>query len=105
MPVAAPLGLAFGSVYLYGGGYLNRAWGDRKLAMLRAAEALLVNGGVGRPFRIASGLQVEADWLAGLDPEDGEALRRFDFFGVRGIATPRGPGGPGFGGRDARDGR
>jgi hypothetical protein len=80
VPVAAPAGLGFGACYLYGGGYLNRLWGGRKLAMLGAAEALLAAGGVAAPCRVASGLQVEADWVAA-----GEAagLARFELLGAR----------------------
>ncbi len=78
--VAAPVELAFGACYLYGGGYLNRLWGGRKLAMLGAAEALLRAGGVEAPYRVSSGLQVEPEWVAG---EDGAQLRRFDLHGAR----------------------
>lgn len=83
LPLAAPTELAFGACYLYGGGYLNRFWGDRKLAMLRGAEALLEAGGAASPYRVSSGLQVEADWIAGLEEEDASVLRSFDFLGVR----------------------
>ena len=79
LPVAAPIGLAFGATYLYGGGYLNRLWGARKLAMLDAADALLAAGG-DASCRLSSGLQVEPGWLAGLAGDgaaalDGVALR------------------------------
>jgi Polysaccharide pyruvyl transferase len=83
LPLAAPPELSFGACYLYGGGYLNRAWGERKLAMLRAAEDLLEAGGTSEIYRLASGLQVEADWIAQLDEADAAALRCFDFLGVR----------------------
>lgn len=83
LPVPAPADLAFGTCYLYGGGYLNAAWGERKLAMLRAAEALLDGGGADRVCRLSSGLQVEADWLANLDSSDAEALRAFELLGAR----------------------
>jgi hypothetical protein len=80
VPVAAPIELGFGACYLYGGGYLNRLWGARKLAMLGAAEALLAAGGAAAPCRVASGLQVEADWVAaGAAPE----LARFELLGAR----------------------
>ncbi len=82
-PVPAPAGLAFGATYLYGGGYLNGAWGERKLTMLRSAESLLAAGGVQVPCRVASGLQVEADWIARLGEEDTATLRAFEFLGVR----------------------
>jgi hypothetical protein len=64
LPVPAPVELAFGACYLYGGGYLNRLWGARKLAMLAAAETLLAGGGLTAPCRLATGLQVEAGWVA-----------------------------------------
>jgi hypothetical protein len=78
--VAAPVELGFGACYLYGGGYLNRLWGARKLALLGAAEALLAAGGVAAPCRVASGLQVEAGWVAaGAAPD----LARFELLGGR----------------------
>lgn len=83
LPVAAPADLAFGASYLYGGGYLNASWGDRKLAMLRSAEALLAAGGAPAPCRVASGLQAEAAWIAGLAEADTALLRSFEVLGVR----------------------
>jgi hypothetical protein len=83
LPVPAPVSLAFGASYLYGGGYLNGSWGDRKLAMLRSAESLLAAGGAPAPCRVASGLQVDADWISGLAAEDAATLRAFEFLGVR----------------------
>lgn len=79
-PVAAPVELGFGACYLYGGGYLNRLWGGRKLAMLGAAEALLTAGGVAAPCRVATGLQVESGWVAA---EGSPSLARFDLLGGR----------------------
>jgi hypothetical protein len=80
VPVATPAELAFGAAYLYGGGYLNRLWGERKLAMLAAAEALLAAGQPAATCRLSSGLQVEPAWLA-----SGEAavLGDFDLLGAR----------------------
>ena len=83
LPVAAPVELIFGACYLYGGGYLNHLWGNRKLAMLRSAEALLGAGGAELVSRLSSGLQVDAEWVARLDPADAAALRSFDLLGVR----------------------
>lgn len=83
LPAAAPAGLAFGATYLYGGGYLNRDWGARKLTMLGAAEALLLAGGAEPSCRLASGLQVDPAWVAGLEETGLSALRRFDFLGAR----------------------
>ncbi|MDX6595128.1 MAG: hypothetical protein QOI72_510 [Solirubrobacterales bacterium] len=80
VPVAAPVDLAFGASYLYGGGYLNHRWGARKLAMLGAAEALLAGGGAGAPYRVSTGLQVEAGWIAGADALP---LGGFDLLGAR----------------------
>lgn len=82
-PVAAPAELAAGAIYLYGGGYLNSSWGERKLAMLGAAEALLTAGTGGSLFRISSGLQVEPAWIAELEERDAAALRSFDFLSAR----------------------
>jgi polysaccharide pyruvyl transferase WcaK-like protein len=80
--VDPPGALEFGACYLYGGGYLNRSWGERKLSMLAAAEALL-SGTRGRIHRVSSGLQADAEWLSGLAPEKLGALRSFDMLGVR----------------------
>src|SRR5215218_4501867 len=41
VPIAAGPGLTTAVTYFYGGGYFNGLWGDRKLAMMRAAEAVL----------------------------------------------------------------
>jgi hypothetical protein len=85
--VAAPAALNFGACYLYGGGYCNRRWGARKLAMLESAETLLAEGGAGRICRLASGLQVEAEWVAELDDRERAALGDFDLLGVRDRAS------------------
>jgi len=87
LPVPTPERLSFGACYLYGGGYLNPSWGKRKLAMLRAAEALLAAGGLEEVCRIASGLQVDAGWVDGLAEEDAALLRSFELFGVRDRAS------------------
>lgn len=81
--VPAPRDLAFGATYLYGGGYLNGSWGARKLELLRSGEELLAAGGAPASCRIASGLQVEAGWIAGLGEEDAALLRSFELLGVR----------------------
>jgi hypothetical protein len=83
VPAGAPAELAFGACYLYGGGYLNRFWGDRKLAMLHAAVTLLEAGGAGSVCRVSSGLQVESGWIGELGEVDAAALRSFIFLGVR----------------------
>jgi len=88
LAVAAPVDLAFGASYLYGGGYLNRLWGERKLALLAAAEALLADGGAASSCHLSSGLQVEPGWVAEL--ADGtSAIDRLDFLGARGDASRR----------------
>lgn len=87
LPVAAPVELAFAGAYLYGGGYLNRSWGARKLAMLGAAEALLEAGGAAGIARVSSGLQVEADWIAELGERDAGPLRSFALHGARDPAS------------------
>jgi hypothetical protein len=83
LPVAAPADLAFAACYLYGGGYLNRSWGARKLAMLAAAEALLGEGGAERVYRISSGLQTDAEWLSTLADDERARLRSFALLGAR----------------------
>jgi polysaccharide pyruvyl transferase WcaK-like protein len=86
-PVAGPVDLAFAACYLYGGGYLNSAWGERKLAMLRAAEGLIAGGGAAATCRISSGLQIDAEWIASLSSAHAEALRAFEPLGVRDPAS------------------
>jgi hypothetical protein len=81
VPVEPPRGVPLAISYLYGGGFLNPSWGGRKLAMLSAVEDLL--GGVGTVVRLASGQQVDAGWIAGLDPAEAELLRRFELWGAR----------------------
>jgi len=71
--------------YLYGGGFLNPSWGDRKLGMLRATEVVVA--GADQVARLASGQQVDAGWIAGLDAADTEMLRRFQFLGARDDAS------------------
>jgi hypothetical protein len=83
VPVPAPRDAAFTACYLYGGGYLNHYWGERKLAMLSAAEALLQGSGATEICRLSSGLQVDAGWIAGLDPADSARLASFDLLGAR----------------------
>lgn len=81
VPVRAPDGLGLAVSYLYGGGFLNPSWGERKLAMLRAVEGVFE--GAGRVTRFASGLQADSAWVGGLDPGDFEMLRRFELWGGR----------------------
>lgn len=83
LPVVAPAELAFAGLYLYGGGYLNPAWGERKLAMLRSAEALLGAGDPTRTTRVASGLQVDPSWTSALGERDAAMLRSFGLLGAR----------------------
>jgi polysaccharide pyruvyl transferase WcaK-like protein len=86
-PAALPTGMRAGAVYLYGGGYLNPWWGERKLAMARAGEALLREVGLPRADVVSSGLQVDAGWLAGIDPRIAEPLGRAGVIGVRDEAS------------------
>jgi len=83
VPVSAGPGLTSAVSYFYGGGYFNGLWGDRKLAMMRAAEALVAAAGPREIRRVGSGLQVEAAWLDGLSPADVAFLRAFELLGTR----------------------
>jgi|GEM_PF-559949 len=83
VPIAAGPELAAATTYFYGGGYFNGFWGDRKLAMMRAAEAVLAEAQPPEVCRVGSGLQVEAAWLAGLSAEDTALLRAFELLGTR----------------------
>jgi len=81
VPVTPQNALKLGVTYLYGGGFLNPSWGERKLAMLRAAEGQLAEART--VIRVASGLQVDAEWIDGLDPADKATLRDFEVLGGR----------------------
>jgi hypothetical protein len=83
VPVAARAELSTGISYFYGGGYFNGLWGDRKLAMMRAAEGVLAEARPRTICRVGSGLQVEAAWLDGLADEDADLLRAFELLGTR----------------------
>jgi hypothetical protein len=89
LPVAVPPNLAAGGIYLYGGGYLNPSWGERKLAMLRAAEDLLQSAGVSAAARVSSGLQADPAWLQALPPADQALLGSFAVLGARDPLTAR----------------
>jgi Polysaccharide pyruvyl transferase len=81
LPLPAPARLAFSACYLYGGGYLNPSWGERKLAMLDTAEALLAESGTPPSCRLSSGLQVDPEWIG--EPAQAERLRSFELLGAR----------------------
>ncbi|HEU4461897.1 MAG TPA: polysaccharide pyruvyl transferase family protein [Solirubrobacterales bacterium] len=85
VPVTPPRSLNLGVSYLYGGGFLNPSWGERKLAMLRAVEAQLEQAWT--VARVSSGLQVDAGWIEGLDPADKAILRNFELLGGRDDAS------------------
>ncbi|HET9198543.1 MAG TPA: polysaccharide pyruvyl transferase family protein [Solirubrobacterales bacterium] len=85
VPVEPPAAGAPAISYLYGGGYLNPSWGERKLAMLRAVEELVA--GAGRAVRVASGQQVDPGWIGGLGSAEAELLRRFELLGARDDAS------------------
>jgi polysaccharide pyruvyl transferase WcaK-like protein len=81
--LSAPSALASAAIYLYGGGYLNPSWGERKLSMARVLEDLLRGIDVPASVRLTSGLQVDPVWLDSFSPEDLELLRSFDLLGAR----------------------
>jgi Polysaccharide pyruvyl transferase len=83
VPAATDTCALFSAVYLYGGGYLNARWGDRKLAMLSSAEAFLRALGIEPRCRVATGVQVEARWARDLAPADVATLQRFELLGGR----------------------
>ena len=85
VPVPPPDSLGLGVIYLYGGGYLNPSWGERKLAMLGAAEALV--SGAARVSKVATGLQIDRDWIAALASADAARLRGFELLGARDDAS------------------
>ncbi|HYH53495.1 MAG TPA: polysaccharide pyruvyl transferase family protein [Solirubrobacterales bacterium] len=76
-----PMAPRFALSYLYGGGFLNPSWGERKLAMLRAVEGAVE--GAGAVTRIASGQQVDAGWISQLGPADTALLASFELLGAR----------------------
>jgi polysaccharide pyruvyl transferase WcaK-like protein len=81
VPAPTPLIPGPAVSYLYGGGFLNPWWGDRKLAMLRAAEQLVAEADT--TLRFSSGLQVDTGWIRDLTPADAELLRGFELLGAR----------------------
>lgn len=83
VPLALPRGLTVAALYFYGGGYLNAAWGARKLAMARAVGRAARAAGVPTVSPLATGLQVDAGWAAELDPADRALLEQMHPFGVR----------------------
>lgn len=83
VPIPAPAELTSAVSYFYGGGYFNGLWGDRKLAMMRAAEGVLAAAKPERLRRFGSGLQVESRWITGLSAEDAALLRAFELLGAR----------------------
>jgi polysaccharide pyruvyl transferase WcaK-like protein len=103
VPVEPASGVSLAISYLYGGGFLNPSWGGRKLAMLSAVEGFLA--AAGKVVRIASGQQVDHDWIQNLAPADAEQLRRFELWGARDDASAQtlddlGAVGPRFNGGD-----
>jgi polysaccharide pyruvyl transferase WcaK-like protein len=86
VPVS-PDGAGFALVYLYGGGFLNPSWGERKLAMLRAVEGLAQ--AAAKVTRIASGQQVDPGWITGLGDADASLLASFELLGARDDASAR----------------
>ena len=82
-PIQAGPRLATAVTYLYGGGYLNGLWGNRKLAKMRAAEAVLAAAEPREVRRVGSGLQADAAWLAGLSGEETALLRAYELLGTR----------------------
>lgn len=85
VPVTPPKALDLGVSYLYGGGFLNPSWGERKLAMLRAVEGQLAEAWT--VIRVSSGLQVDAGWIDGLGAADKAILQSFELLGVRDDAS------------------
>ena len=83
VPIPAPAELGSAVAYFYGGGYFNGLWGDRKLAMMRAAEGVLATARPERLRRVGSGLQVESRWIAALSAEDAALLHAFELLGAR----------------------
>jgi polysaccharide pyruvyl transferase WcaK-like protein len=83
VPVSLDPGLSSAVAYLYGGGYLTGLWGDRKLAMLRAAEELIAAAAPAEVRRIGSGLQAERAWLSALSQDDVDLIRSFELLGTR----------------------
>lgn len=85
VPIEPPARLDRAVSYLYGGGFLNPSWGERKLAMLRAVESAVA--GADRVVRLATGQQVDSGWLEGLDTADANLLRGFELWGARDDAS------------------
>jgi len=87
--LALPPGVRAAAIYLYGGGYLNARWGERKLAMVDAVVDLLRLSGIRVGAPLASGQQIDAGWLDTLDADRTELLRSIRPFGVRDTESAR----------------
>ena len=101
VPLEAPPRPELAVIYLYGGGFLNPDWGNRKLAMLEACEEIAAHAG--RIVRLASGQQVDAGWLHGTGGA-GRRLRQFQLLGGRDGDSAETLAGLGAGGAALRSG-
>ncbi|MEX2553059.1 MAG: polysaccharide pyruvyl transferase family protein [Actinomycetota bacterium] len=86
-PLALPSGTAAAGAYLYGGGFLNPSWGDRKLAHLHAMQRAVGAAGLELSVLLGSGLQVDSDWVSRLAPADAGLLAGFKSLGVRDLGS------------------
>ncbi len=83
VPATLPATIGHGVTYLYGGGYLNSRWAERKLAMAEAVGALLDRTGVSSHQLISSGLQIDPEWARGGGARYRKLVSGLDLIGVR----------------------
>ncbi len=96
-PAELPAGVIWAATYLYGGGYMGRRWGARKLAMVAAVDELCARSGLEASTLVSTGIQIEPGWLEALDPDQARLLGRLTSIGARdpvsaGSTLPAGSG-------------
>jgi len=85
VPMALPTTVERAVTYLYGGGYLNSTWGERKLSMAEAVGALVDRAGIAPHGLVCSGLQIAPDWTS---PGGTRKRRLFARAGRVGVRDP-----------------
>lgn len=83
VPMALPGAIERVVTYLYGGGYLNQTWGDRKLTMAEAVAALAERAGVTSHPLVCSGLQIDPGWTRPGGTRKRRLFARASSIGVR----------------------
>jgi polysaccharide pyruvyl transferase WcaK-like protein len=83
VPMALPGRVERVVTYLYGGGYLNETWGERKLTIAEAVEALADRAGIAAHPLVCSGLQIDPAWAHPGGTRKRRLFARARWIGVR----------------------